>query len=70
MYLLSNERSMMKQDLKLISQKIRAANKLPQSNPAEYCLKQDILRHWKLEQYKLKRCIEADLLFLERNMHR
>jgi hypothetical protein len=51
----------MQQDLKLIRRKIRAANKLPESNPKEYNLKQDILRHWKLEQYKLKISIEYDL---------
>jgi hypothetical protein len=59
----------MKNDLKLISAKIRAANKLPANNPVDYNLKQDILRHWKLEQYKLKRCIEHDKLFLK-NTHR
>jgi len=51
----------MQQDLKLIRSRIRAANKMPESNPKEYNLKQDILRHWKLEQYKLKRSIEYDL---------
>ncbi len=51
----------MEQDLKLIRSRIRAANKLPESNPKEYNLKQDILRHWKNEQYKLKRSIEYDL---------
>lgn len=56
----------MKDDLKLIRQKIRAANKLPANNPVEYNLKQDILRHWKLEQYKLKYVIQEDQKFLER----
>lgn len=51
----------MQEDLKLIRQKIRAANKLPESNPKEYNLKQDILRHWKGEQYKLKMAIEMDI---------
>ena len=51
----------MQEDLKLIRQKIRAANKLPESNPKEYNLKQDILRHWKGEQYKLKMSIEMDI---------
>lgn len=51
----------MKKDFNLIRQKIRVANKLPHDTPKEYNLKQDILRHWKLEQYKLKRSIELDL---------
>jgi hypothetical protein len=51
----------MQEDLKLIRQKIRAANKLPESNPKEYNLKQDILRHWKGEQYKLMMAIEMDI---------
>lgn len=59
----------MKNDLQIISAKIRAANKLPANNTVDYNLKQDILRHWKLEQYKLKRCIEHDERFLK-NMHR
>jgi len=59
-YLLSNERCKMKDDLKLIRAKIRAANKLPADNPVDYNLKQDILRHWKLEQYMLKRAIMQD----------
>ena len=50
----------MKQDLKLISQKIRIANKLPESSSVEYNLKQDILRHWKMEQYMLKQAIKMD----------
>ena len=56
---------MMKDDLKLIRQKIRAANKLSANNPVEYNLKRDILMHWRLEQYMLKRCIEIDKLMLE-----
>lgn len=56
----------MEQDLKLIRQKIRAANKLPQSNPVEYNLKQDILRHWKLEQHKLKYVMREDVIFREK----
>jgi hypothetical protein len=56
---------MMKDDLKLIRQKIRAANKLPANNPVEYNLKRDILMHWRGEQYKLKYCIEMDKLMLE-----
>ena len=55
----------MKDDLKLIRQKIRAANKLPANNPVEYNLKRDILMHWRLEQYKLKLSIEIDKLMLE-----
>jgi len=51
---------MMKQDLKLIRQKIRIANKLPESNPVEYNLKQDILRHWEMERHILKQAIEMD----------
>lgn len=65
MYLLSNERCKMENDLKLIRTKIRAANKLPANNPVDYNLKQDILRHWRLEQYKLERCIEYDESFLK-----
>lgn len=63
----------MEQDLKLIRQKIRAANKLPQSNPVEYNLKQDILRHWKGEEYKLKVSIAYDKMHrmvLENTMRR
>lgn len=56
----------MKDDLKLIRQKIRAANKLPANNPVEYNLKRDILMHWKLEQYKLKNAMKYDTEFLER----
>jgi hypothetical protein len=56
----------MKQDLKLIRSRIRAANKLPETNPAEYNLKQDILRHWKGEQYILKIAIEKDLELMRR----
>ena len=48
----------MQQDLKLIRQKIRAANKLPETNPKEYNLKQDILRHWKLEKHMLTESIK------------
>lgn len=55
----------MKDDLKLIRQKIRAANKMPANNPTEYRLKDDILRHWKLEQHKLKYCMKEDIRFLE-----
>jgi len=55
----------MEQDLKLIRRKIRAANKMPESNPKEYNLKQDILRHWKNEQYKLKLSTKYDKEFLE-----
>lgn len=40
-------------DLKFIRGKIRAANKMPESNPTQYNLKMDILRHWKGEKYKL-----------------
>jgi hypothetical protein len=56
----------MKQDLKLIRSKIRAANKLPETNPAEYNLKQNILRHWKGEQYILKIAMERDLELMRR----
>lgn len=56
----------MKDDLKLIRSKIRAANKLPANNPVEYNLKRDILMHWKLEQYKLKYVMKEDAEFLER----
>ena len=52
----------MKNDLKLIRSKIRAANKLPESNPKDYNLKQDILRHWRGEQYMMKAAIEQDQL--------
>jgi hypothetical protein len=58
--------TMMKDDLKLIRSRIRAANKLPESNPAEYNLKQDILRHWKGEQYMLKNAIKKDLELMRR----
>ena len=47
----------MEKDLKLIRAKLKAARKLPQSNPKEYNLKQDILRHWELERYMLKASI-------------
>lgn len=56
----------MKDDLKLIRSKIRAANKLPESNPKEYNLKQDILRHWKGERYMLKDATEYDQKYLEK----
>lgn len=55
----------MEDDLKLIRQKIRAANKLPANNPVEYNLKRDILMHWKLEQHMLKRAIEMDQFKLQ-----
>ena len=57
----------MKEDLKFIRSRIRAANKLPDSNPKEYNLKQDILRHWKFEKCKLERAIEIDRQYMERN---
>lgn len=50
----------MEKDLKLIRQKIRSAKKLSQSNPAEYNLKQDILRHWEGEEYMLQVSIAYD----------
>lgn len=56
----------MEEDLKLIRRKIRAANKLPESNPKEYILKRDIIRHWQLEKYKLNYCIKEDKEYLER----
>lgn len=56
----------MKDDFKLIATKLRAARKLPESNPTEYNLKKSILRHWELERYMLKRSIEYDDRFLLR----
>lgn len=57
---------MMKKDMELINSKLRAARKLPESNPTEYNFKKDILEHWEMERYKLKRSIEYDEEFLLR----
>ena len=56
----------MKEDLKLIRQRLKAIKQMPETNPKEYNLKMDLFYHWKLEQHKLKRSIEYDLLHLEK----
>jgi hypothetical protein len=57
---------LMKEDLKLIRQRLKAIKQMPETNPKEYNLKMDLFHHWKLEQYKLKLSIEYDLLHLEK----
>lgn len=52
-------------DLKFIRGKIRAANKMPESNPTQYNLKMDILRHWKGEKYKLEASMKMDKMLLK-----
>jgi hypothetical protein len=50
----------MEQDLKLIREKLKLVKKMSQATPKEYNLKHDLLRHWKLEEYKLAFCIKYD----------
>jgi len=57
----------MDRDLKLITEKLKAAKKMPGSNPKEYNLRLDIIRHWECEKYKLKKCIELDFAQLSKN---
>jgi hypothetical protein len=57
---------LMKEDLKLIRQRLKAIKQMPETNPKEYNLKMDLFYHWKLEQHKLKLSIEYDLLHLEK----
>lgn len=56
----------MKQDFKIIRQRLKEAQKLPESNPTEYNHKKDLIRHWELERYMLKRAIELDQFQLQR----
>lgn len=57
----------MERDLKLAKAKLRAAKKMPYSNPKEYRLRESLIRHWELEKYKLMYCIREDLARLSKN---
>jgi hypothetical protein len=58
----------MKKDIDLIKAKLKALRKLPEGNPKEYNLKQDLLRHWQFEKKKLQLSTELDKLYMEKQL--